>query len=220
MADGTVYLGSRRYSSWSLRGWLAVKLAGLDVDEQVMRVDGSGATPAIKRASPSGLVPYLVHRGHHVWDSLAIIEYCAEIFPPLWPADFGARTHARVISAEMHGGFRALRQAMPMNLLADKPGFGRTEGALADIARIDTIWQTTRERFGGGGPFLMGESFSGADAMYAPVVARFLSYRPALSDVSAVYCAAVREHGLVAEWYSGAAAEPAEWAVPSYEVNA
>jgi glutathione S-transferase len=220
MAEGTIYLGSRRYSSWSMRGWLAVKLAGLDVDEQVMRVDGSGATPAIKQASPSGLVPYLVHRGHHVWESLAIIEYCAEIFPALWPAALDARTHARVISSEMHAGFRALRQSMPMNLLAAKPGFGRSEGALADAARIETLWQTTKERFGQGGRFLFGAEFGAADAMYAPVVARFLSYRPGLSTISADYCAAVREHRLVAKWYEGAAAEPAEWAVASYEVNA
>jgi glutathione S-transferase len=219
MSDGTLYLGTRRYSSWSMRGWLAVMLAGLDVTEQVIRLDGTSNTPAVKQISPSGLVPYLVHRGHHVWETLAIIEYCAELSPGLWPSDLAARTHARVIASEMHAGFRALRQSMPMNLLADKPGLGRTPQSLADIARIEAIWQATRERFGQGGPYLFGASFTAADVMYAPVVARFISYRPELSEVSHAYCNAVRTHKLVAAWYDAALAEPADWAVPNYEIT-
>ncbi len=216
MSDGRLYLGNRRYSSWSLRGWLAVRLAGLDVEEVVIPLDG-GATEAVRRISPSALVPYLEHRGLHIWESLAICEYCAERAPALWPADLAARTHARVIAAEMHAGFRELRLAMPMNLGRDFSGAGRTAGALADIARIETIWAETRARFGGGGDFLFGATFNAADAMYAPVVARLLGYRPDLTAASRAYCDAVRAHPLIMAWYSDAAAEPEAWNQARYE---
>ncbi len=219
MADGTLYLGTRRYSSWSLRGWLAVRLAGLDVEDQVIPLAG-GNTPAVKAVSPSGLVPCLVHQGITVWETLAIGEYCAERAPALWPADRAARAHARAISAEMHAGFRALREAMPMNLGRTVPGAGRTEGCLADIARIETIWREARARHGAGGPFLFGEAFTLADAMYAPVVARFLTYRPRLAADTDAYCAAVRAHPLVDAWYAAAAQEPADWRLAKYEAIA
>ena len=219
MAEGTLYLGTRRYSSWSLRGWLAVRLAGLDVEEQVIPLAG-GDTPAVKAVSPSGLVPCLVHRGITVWDSLAIGEYCAELAPGLWPADRAARAHARAISAEMHAGFRAVRESMPMNLGRVVPGAGRNEASLRDIARIETIWRETRARFGAGGPFLFGAAFTLADAMYAPVVARFLSYRPQIAADSDAYCAAVRGFALVEAWYAAAADEPAEWLLAKYEAIA
>ena len=168
MSDGKLYLGHRRYSSWSLRGWLAVRLAGLDVEEVVIRFVRPGPTPAIRDVSPNGLVPYLEHRGARVWESLAICDYCAEIAPALWPADRIARAHARSIAAEMHAGFRELRQAMWMNLCRDFAGRGRTPGALADIARIESLWAETRGRFGAGGPYLFGAEFTAADVMYAP----------------------------------------------------
>jgi glutathione S-transferase len=217
MPQGRLYIGNRRYSSWSLRGWLAVRLAGLEVEEVVIPLAG-GDTPAVKAVSPSGLVPYLEHGGHRIWETLAIIEYCAEIAPGLlWPHDRAARIHARVIAAEMHGGFRELRVAMPMNLGRDFSGLGRTPGALADIARIEALWAQTRARFGGGGPFLFGAQPNAADAMFAPVVARFLSYRPELTEASHAYCKAIRLHPLVAAWYDGAAAEPTAWLVAKYE---
>jgi glutathione S-transferase len=216
MPDGTLYIGNRRYSSWSLRGWLPVRLAGLNVAEVVIPLAG-GATAAVKEATPAGTVPYLEHNGHKVWETLAICEYCAELAPGLWPDGLAARTHARVIAAEMHAGFRALRMAMPMSLYRDAVGAGRTEGSLADIARIETIWRDTRARFGADGPFLFGASFGNADAMYAPVVTRLLTYQPELSEDTRAYCAAVRAHPLIAEWYAGAAAEPAEWMLPGYE---
>ena len=216
MSDGRLYIGTRRYSSWSLRGWLPVRLAKLDVEEIVIPLAG-GATPAVKAVTPGGTVPYLEHRGNKVWESLAICEYCAEFSPPLWPAESTARAHARSIAAEMHAGFRELRMAMAMNLLRSTSGAGRTPGALADIARIDALWRDTRARFGAGGPFLFGAEFGNADAMYAPVVARFLSYRPALSEAAKTYCAAVRAHPLVALWYDEAAKEPADWLIPQYE---
>lgn len=217
MPDGRLVIGTRRYSSWSMRGWLAVKLAGLAVEEVVVPIAGTGHSPGLRELTPSGLVPYLEHRGHRVWESLAICEYCAEIAPALWPADAGARAEARAAAAEMHAGFRDLRSAMPMNVGRMFPGRGRTPGALADIARIETIWREARERFGADGPFLHGAAFGAVDAMYAPVVARFLTYQPDLTALARAYCAAVRSHPLVQAWYTATAAEPKSWRVARYE---
>jgi glutathione S-transferase len=214
MPEGRLFLGNRRYSSWSLRGWLAVRLAGLDVEEVVIPL-AEGPTPAIKGAMPAGLVPVLEHRGLRIWDSLAIAEYCAEFAPGLWPADRAARAHARSIAAEMHAGFRELRLAMPMNLGRSFPGRGRTPGALADIARIEALWAECLAAHGG--PFLFGPAFTLADAFYAPVVTRFLTWRPELSEASRAYMAAVRAHPLLGAWYDAAAAEPAAWLLDKYE---
>jgi len=148
---------------------------------------------------------------------LAVCEYCADITASLWPADRIARAHARSISAEMHAGFVGLRQAMWMNLGRDFSGLGRTPEALADIARIEALWADTRQRFGTDGPFLFGATFTAADAMYAPVVARLLTWRPEISAATRAYCDAVRAHPLVSAWYDGAAAEPAEWLLTDYE---
>ncbi len=213
----TLYIGTRRYSSWSLRGWLAVRLAGLEVDEVVIPLAG-GSTAAVKALNPGGTVPYLEHDGNLIWDSLAICEYCAEIAPALWPLDRAARSHARVIASEMHAGFRALRQAMPMSLFRESPASnGATAEVVEDVTRIEEIWRGARDRFGNGGVFLFGAGFGNADAMYAPVVARFLTYRPTLSADSRAYCDAVRAHPLVAAWYEAAADEPAEWRLAQYE---
>jgi glutathione S-transferase len=216
MAQARLVIGTRRYSSWSLRGWLAVRLAKLDVAEQVIPLAG-GATPALRQATPTGLVPYLEHDGARVWDSLAICEYCAELAPGLWPADRVARAHARSMAAEMHSGFRALRMAMPMNLGRDYAGRGQNAESLADIARIDAVWADARARFGGAGPYLFGAAFGIVDVMFAPVVARFLTYQPPLSDAARAYGSAVRAHPLVAEWYDLAAREPASWLLDKYE---
>jgi len=205
---GKLVIGTRRYSSWSLRGWLAVQLAGLDVAVQVLPI-GEGPSAAITGATPAGLVPYLEHEGARVWESLN---------PALWPADRVARAEARSLAAEMHAGFRALRMAMPMNLGRDDfAGRGRTPEALSDIARIDRLWQDTRARFGGDGEFLFGASFGNADVMFAPVVARLLTYRPDLSAVSQAYCSAVRRHPLVSAWYDAASEEPSAWLLTKYE---
>lgn len=217
MADGRLLIGTRRYSSWSMRGWLAVKLAGLDVSEEVIPLTGGGADSEVARRTPAGLVPYLEHAGNRVWETIAIIEYCAELHPALWPEDRKARTHARVISAEMHAGFRALRQAMPMVLGRDGAGRGRTADAMADIARIETLWRETRATYGAGGPYLFGAVFNGADAMYAPVVARLLTYLPPIAPDTLAYCEAVRAHALVTQWYDAAAAEPVAWRLEHYE---
>lgn len=214
MAEGRLVIGNRRYSSWSLRGWLPVMLAGLDVEVQVIPLAG-GTTPAIKAATPAGLVPYLEHRGARIWESLAIGEYCAEIMPKLWPSDRVARARARSVAAEMHAGYRELRMAMPMNLGREFPGLRRTEGALADIARIEALWAECLDAQGD--PFLFGADLTLPDVMFAPVCARFLTWQPELSAKSRAYVDAVRAHPLVDEWYRDAAAEPADWLLPKYE---
>jgi glutathione S-transferase len=214
MTENRLFIGTRRYSSWSLRGWLAVRLARLDVTEIVIPLAG-GTTPAVKSATPSGTVPYLEHDGARVWESLAICDYCAEIAPQLWPADRIARAHARAVAAEMHAGFRELRTAMPMSLFRAAAGAGRTPGAILDVARIDAIWMQALAAHGG--PFLFGASFGNADAMFAPIVARFLTYQPDLSPPSRAYCEAVRAHPLVAGWYDAASVEPSDWFIARYE---
>ena len=216
MSDGLLVIGTRRYSSWSLRGWLAVRLAALDVTERVIPLAGAGVgkagSPGLAEATPAGLVPYLEHRAARVWESLAICEYCAEIAPALWPADRVARAAARSAAAEMHAGFGALRSAMPMNLGRERRAVPSAD-AMADIARVEAIWREARQ----GTDFLYGDAFGAADAMFAPVVARFLSYLPELSAESRAYCRVVREHPLVAAWYDAAAEEPVEWRLPRYE---
>lgn len=217
MSDGRLVIGTRRYSSWSMRGWLPVAAAGLDVAEIVIPLKG-GQTDAVKAQSPSGLVPYLEHNGARLWESLAIIEYCAEFDETLWPRKRRARAMARAIASEMHAGFRELRMAMPINLGRDDyAGLGRTDGALADIARIEHLWAETINEFGEGGPYLFGDRFTGADMMFAPVVARFLTYQPPLKTQSQAYAQAVRQHPLVDAWYKAAAEEPKEWLLEKYE---
>jgi len=213
MSDGRLFIGTRRYSSWSMRGWLPVRLAGLDVEEVVIPLTG-GVTSAIQGRTPNDLVPYLEHRGARIWESLAICEYCAELAPYLWPEDRVTRAHARSIAAEMHAGFRPLRAAMPMNL-GRQASVEVTPACRQDIDRIEAIWREARA--GHGGPFLFGAQFGNADAMYAPVVARLLTYRPELGADTLAYCAAVRAHKLVAAWYDAAVAEPAEWLLDKYE---
>lgn len=220
MPDGRLVIGNKRYSSWSLRGWLAVHMAGLEVEEVVIPMAGAGpgGTAAIAAVSPSGLVPYLEHQGARIFESLAIAEYCAELAPHLWPADRAMRAEARSIASEMHAGFRGLRQAMPMNLGRDFSGGGRTSEALADIVRVEAVWAAalTRSR----GPYLFGAEFTLADAMYAPVVARFLTWQPVLAPATLDYMAAVRAHPLMQRWYAEAALEPAAWQLPHYEAPA
>jgi len=215
--EGRLVIGTKRYSSWSMRGWLGVHLAGLAVEEVVIPLAGGGGTKAIKAATPAGLVPYLEHRGARVWESLAILEYCAEFAPALWPEDRVLRALLRSAASEMHAGFRGLRMAMPMNLGRDFAGRGATPDALADIARIETVWAGCLEA--SGGPFLHGAAMGVADAMYAPVVARLITYAPALSARGKAYVATVRAHPLVERWYAEAAAEPEGWLLPHYEAG-
>ena len=200
-----------------MRGWLAVRLAGLEVEEVMLGLAG-GSTPAVKAASPSGFVPYLEHDGNRIWDSLAIGEYCAELAPHLWPASRADRAHARSVAAEMHSGFRELRINMPMSLFRQAKGAGRTEAVLADIARIERVWAETLGR--SGGPFLNGVTPGIADCMYAPVVFRFMTYAPQLLASSEAYCAAMLAHPLMQDWKAAAAVEPTSWHIAAYETPA
>src|SRR5674476_944338 len=172
----TLTIASKNYGSWSLRGWLLCKMAGLDFAEQAVASDDPSTRAELLLLSPSFLVPCLTHDGIKIWDTLAIGEYLHEILPDagLLPKARAARAHCRSISGEMHSGFSNLRSALPMNLKAHHPGFKVWAGAQADIDRIVSIW---RESLAAGkGPFLFGATPSLADAMFAPVVTRFLTY--------------------------------------------
>lgn len=162
-------IGNYNYSSWSLRAWIALKTLGFHFDEKRIPLYGPGARAEILRHSPAGKVPVLIDGKAVVWDSLAILEYVAEKNAKVWPTDTSDRARARSISAEMHSGFPHLRQHMSMNVRKRYPGKGRTPEVLDEIKRIDSIWAQAK------GPFLFGP-FSGADAMYAPVVLRFRTY--------------------------------------------
>lgn len=217
--DGRLVIGTRRYSSWSLRGWLAVRLAGLNVVDQVVPLRGGGQTFELREISPNGLVPYLEHKGARVWESLAICEYCAEILPALWPEDRLARAYARSISAQMHGGFSALRQALPMNLgRTMRPrAQGLSEEAQSDIAALLGVWERTLDKFSAQGPYLFGPEMGIADAMFAPIVTRFHSYGIEFTASTQAYSDAVRAHPLMMEWTHLADAEPQAWQLERYE---
>ena len=205
-------IGDKNLSSWSLRPWLALRVAGLDFAEVNVRLGRPQTRADILRHSPSGKVPCLIDHhpcGHEalvVWDSLAICEYAAELATTLWPADRAARAEARAVCAEMHSGFPALRQHMPMNVCASRPGEGRTPEVEADIARVVALWEGCRARHGAGGPFLYG-SFSIADAMYAPVVWRFNTYAVALPPVARAWMDTMLALPAMQEWQAGARAE-------------
>jgi len=216
VAEFTLYIGNKNYSSWSLRAWLTLKQAGLAFDEVVIPLYTPESKAAILRHSPSGRVPCLKHGDVTVWDSLAIAEYVAELVPEaqLWPADPEARAVARGISAEMHAGFAALRQNMPMNLRAAFPGQGMSPAVQADINRITALWRGCRQRFAGGQPMLFGR-FSIADAMYAPVVARFATYGVALDEAARGYVRPILELPAMREWVEAAKQEP--WTIAQFE---
>lgn len=199
-------IGDRDFSSWSLRPWLAAKQAGLLFEEISIRLRGPKTKAEILKYSPSGRVPCLLDDDTVVWDSMAICEYLAEKSPALWPSDRKARAEARSISAEMHSGFSALRQGMPMEIHAFKPFDGRTPEVNADIARIVSIWESCRHRFAQNGPFLFG-NFTIADAMFAPVVWRFLTYAVELPPASREWVKTMSELPAMQEWRVGALAE-------------
>jgi glutathione S-transferase len=218
VAEFILVVGNRNYSSWSLRGWLAARLAGIDFDEELVRLSEPGSRAALLDHSPAGKVPVLKHGARVVWDSLAIIEYLAEQRPAagLWPAEADARALARSIAAEMHAGFASLRNHMPMNLRKSLPGKGRGPGVADDIARISAIWTDCRRRFGAGGPFLFGRA-SAADAMYGPVATRFRTYGVELDPVLRAYVDAVLAWPAFLEWQEAALEEP--WVIPEDEVD-
>jgi glutathione S-transferase len=211
-------IGNTNYSSWSLRAWLAVRAAGLKVEEVLIDLDAPDTADRIAAHSPAGRVPVLIDGTTVVWDSLAICEYVAEIAPVtgLYPSDRAARARARSIMAEMHSGFSALRGHWPMNIRRPVRSRPATPAVEADAARIAAIWRETRERFGAGGPYLFG-AFTAADAYYAPVASRFRTYAVPLGPVESAYVDAVFAHPAMAEWVARARAET--WVVPSDEVD-
>ncbi|MCD1264311.1 glutathione S-transferase [Shinella sumterensis] len=214
MSDLILYIGNKNYSSWSLRPWIAMEAAGVPFTDEVIPFDFPAGNPKFKAISPTGRVPVLHHGDVRVWESLAIIEYVAELFPDkgIWPKDAGARAEARAISMEMLSGFRALRNACPMNIRREPRAIALPDGVTDDVARIETIWKEALAR--SGGPFLFG-AFSAADAMYAPVVNRFETYRLTQDDTVLAYIARVKAHPAWQKWQAAALAEP--WIVPEDE---
>lgn len=209
MSELTLVVASKNYSSWSLRPYLALAHTGQPFREVVVPLGQPDTGALIAKYSPSGRVPALMDGELRLWDSLAICEYLAERFPQarLWPEDVAARAVARSVTAEMHSSFSALRGNMSMNLRARKPGVGRAPGVAEDIARITALWKECRARFGQGGPFLFG-AFSIADAFYAPVVTRFVTYGVELDAPCAAYRDAVLALPAMKRWEEAARGEP------------
>ena len=221
MSDLKIIIGTKTYSSWSLRGWLAVAHTGLAFEEVLLPLDTPEFYDRIGALSPSRTVPALHHGDTVVWDSLAIIDYCARLAPEKnwWPNDLAAFGYARSIAAEMHAGHMALRGNAPMNLRGKWSGLTLGEKVAADVAKIDARWSHARSQFGAGGAFLFGE-FGAADMIFAPVVARFFAYGINVSDVSRAYMNAVRNHPLVDAWYRDAATETQVVAVDEIDPSA
>lgn len=216
MPKCVLVIANKNYSSWSLRGWLALRRTGIAFEEILVPLARPETRDAILEHSPSGKVPLLEYGDDAVWDSLAIVEYLAERFPAagLWPADPAARAIARSAAAEMHAGFMAMRRGLPMNLRARHPNHALAADVAAEVERIRDIWRTCRGRFGATGPFLFGR-FSAADAFYAPVVGRFRTYGVALDAVCRAYADAVWDTPDMREWAAAAAAEP--YTIAEYE---
>jgi glutathione S-transferase len=210
-------IGNKNYSSWSFRPWIAMKAAGIPFDETVIPLYRDGSAEQILAHSPAGKVPILHDGDVRVWESLAIIEYLAEKFPnaKLWPSDAAVRAHARTISTEMHAGFGALRSECGMNMWRPHIKKALSADALANAARIETIWTETRARYGAGGPFLFG-AFTAADAMYAPVVSRFETYAIDVTSATKAYMAAMTALPAWKEWRAAAMKETA-WELAKFE---
>ncbi|MGF6159041.1 glutathione S-transferase [Ensifer sp. KUDG1] len=215
MTGLTLFVGNKNYSSWSMRPWIAMTAAGIAFDEVVIPFDFAAGNPDIRAVSPTGKVPLLRHGDFLVWESLAIIDYVAELFPDagLWPADRQSRARARSYSMEMLSGFRALRGACPMNVRRAKKALDVAEDVRSDVARIETIWRQALAQ--SGGPFLFG-AFTAADAMYAPVVNRFDVYDLVADPETLGYMNRVKAHPAFLKWEEAARAEP--WVVIEDEV--
>jgi len=201
-------IGNKNYSSWSMRPWVLLRQAQIPFEEVQLKFDRDTNVIGVEKYSPTRKVPVLLVDGEPVWDTLAICETAAEMFPKkqLWPEDERARRVARSACAEMHSGFQALRSRMPMNIRASHPGKGMTPESRKDIERIVALWSDCRSRFGGAGNFLFGR-FSIADAFYAPVVMRFATYGVKVPPVAQAYCEAVQSLPAVREWCDAARRE-------------
>ncbi len=210
MPQAVLTISSRNYSSWSLRGWLLCRLAGLDPTEETVSIDAPGQRAELLLLSPSVLVPRLTHEGASVWDTLAIAEYLNESFPDagLYPADKLARAHCRSVSGEIHSGFQNLRSALPMNLRARHESFRIFAGARPDIERVQSIWRDCLQRYGG--PWLFGAQPTVADAMFAPVATRFVTYSVPLDAACQGYVKTITDWPLLQQWMKAASSEPEE----------
>ena len=208
--EATLSISSKNYSSWSLRGWLMAKMAGLNFREERVNVESADARAELLLLAPSILVPCLSHRGVRVWDTLAIGEYLNEVAPKagLLPSDLVQRAHCRSICGEMHSGFSAMRASLPMNIRARFTSFKVWSKAQADIDRIVEIWTDCLSKYGG--PFLFGRSLTLADAMFAPVASRFTTYAVVLPPACARYRDSMMELPLMQEWIADALEEPEE----------
>jgi glutathione S-transferase len=204
----TLVIGNKNYSSWSMRPWIAMKAAGIPFEEVVIPLYLEGSAERILKYSPAGKVPILIDGDLAVWDTIAILEYLAERFPDagLWPRDQRARSLARSVSAEMHSGFQPLRQHCTMNLWLPPKPRPQPDEVLENMRRIEAIWRDCRARYGQGGPFLFGR-FGAADAMYAPVVARFHNYGLPVQRDTLDYMAAVMALPAWREWFDAAMRE-------------
>jgi len=209
-ASATLTLSSKNYSSWSLRGWLLTRFAGLEVEELMLPPDDADVRRELLLLAPSILVPCLRHDGATVWNTLAIAEYLAESFPRagLWPADRVARAHARAVCGEMNSGFANLRSALPMNLKGHFPRHKIWAGARPDIERIVEIWSDCLSRYGG--HYLFGARRGAADAVFAPVVTRFMTYDVPLNPACMAYCQTVMAMPELQAWIAAARLEPDE----------
>ncbi|MDE2579514.1 MAG: glutathione S-transferase [Hyphomicrobiales bacterium] len=205
---GVLTISSRNYSSWSLRGWLICRLAGLEVTEKLLSADDPSARAELLHLSPSFLVPKLSFDGLEVWDVLAIAEFLNDELPDcgLLPSDMAQRAHCRAVSGEMHQGFVNLRSALPMNMKAKFSNFRIWAGAQGDIDRIQTIWRNCLAAYGG--PFLFGKTPTLADAMYAPVCSRFATYDVKLDSVCAAYRDTILGLPEIRQWAKAASEEP------------
>ena len=201
-----LYIGNKTYSSWSLRGWLVTRLTGAPFEEIHVSLDSLGPKAAKPSFSPSGLVPVLHDGPTMVWDSLAIAEYLAERHPGMWPADAGARAHARSMTAEMHSGFATLRNDMTMCVRERIDVRPWSPALTRNIDRVIALWSGSRERFGRGGDFLCG-AFSIADCFFGPVAFRFQTYGVEPDGVAGAYLAALLAHPFMREWEAAALQE-------------
>jgi glutathione S-transferase len=203
-------ISSKNYSSWSLRGYLLARMSGIDFVEERVSADDPRMKEELLMRTSSILVPCLIHGAVTVWDTLAIAEYLNELYPDtgMLPKDKKARAHCRSISGEMHSGFAALRSSLPMNLRFRKPGFTVWSSAQADIDRITSIWRECLTTWKG--PYLFGKKPTIADAMYAPVVTRFLSYDVAVDDFCKAYGETIMKWAPMKEWVEDSHDEPQE----------